>query len=468
MKLSITRYFLCIFLVVTTFSAYGSDALRIKDLSLQQSLEAQFQQRIKQAYPDLKFSIVVDLKPVKTVELDVFSFQSALDDENQSVVERIKKVTLFTEKSLPEKITSELIGLNSILIHQEVRTFSKLNQETAAESVKENTKEDKQKDYLDQLAEQFGAPYLVIIGFLVAGLFIIFWLTSKLISGILAIAEALQAGSSGEARSTKKVETSSAQSSWNSVTHNFRPDQLKSMLAECYWNKQDASAAALIRKYPEVDIYKTLRFGCIYLDYLKHVIPGKLDFINDPYFINPNPVFWDISPEDTPIEALGQCSEMRFDAANFHPIEVIKLHEKTKDFTFVPKNKSHLRPLQFSLRVKFKDVSQESEVLKSSLSKETLWLLPSLYRMTLLTQEQFQWVLSQVTIRDLAQAWEGPEWVLQAIMDRLPEKKRDILEQFNAKRAGDRHSTAFHTILNLCTEAVEKFPSAPLKRADAA
>jgi hypothetical protein len=212
-------------------------------------------------------------------------------------------------------------------------------------------------------------------------------------------------------------------------------------------------ASALVNEFPSAS-YEDLRFGKDYLLYLRTVQPSSLAIVQEAYFYNPDPVFFEMSVQDTPAYFTRQCSQLRFNAMSLTAAEMIRAQSASAPKMHAAVS-SEMRALPNTFRVKFKDVAEEESILTShDFSEETKLALPSLYLLQQLDATAFDQVISQVGANELAQAWVGPESVLQNIEGRLPARKREVLSKMKSSTGASRESMAFHKIVKLCQAEV--------------
>jgi hypothetical protein len=283
--------------------------------------------------------------------------------------------------------------------------------------------------------------------FLMLGLF-------RIASGVQTVAKNLfQTGNTrGETEAAPRATQASPQTTGENFAHTSRkwgPQQLQAIFAECYWTEQDQTASALVRNYP-TPAYTELRFGKDYMTYLMQVNPGSMDVLNDSYFMNPNPIFMEMSTSDTPASLVSQCSKIRFEKLGFTAAEMIRAQNRATS-GFQTAVTSALRSLPLVYRVKFKNTEEESFILSSDEFTDSVKLaLPSLFALDRLEQNTFDEVVSSVSVTELAEAWVGPEDLLARIEARLPTRKREVFNQVKRSLTPSRDSAGFHKIMSLC------------------
>ena len=416
-----------------------------EDLDLQITLENQYTAKIKQTHPDLRFMVSVHLMEHQKIELDLLGSLVPIRNENDSVLSQIKQVDLVSEDKIDLKVISNLIQVPENKLKSVEITFPK------------------KFETLKTFDEQSKFPlwaWIIIFAFLgIASVILlmgVFRIKSSIGNLIDPIAKGFQNLSETDHRNQEPV-IQEMKSSFNGFQENqnkkFTPEQLKAFFSECYWTEHDAEASALMRAYSEVSVYQELRFGAQYLDYLKQVKPGSLDFMSDAYFLNPKSAFFELSVSDTPDEMAPNCSQFRFDAKNLSALQLIQIQQlevKPKELNV---KQSSLRTLKQEMRIRFKSVEEEESVLASDqITHEIKLKLPSLFRLNALTKEEFDLVIDKLSVSELAHAWIGPSALLAEIEARLPERKLVLLKNVLQKQTPSRDHASFSRVMELCDE----------------
>jgi hypothetical protein len=144
---------------------------------------------------------------------------------------------------------------------------------------------------------------------------------------------------------------------------------------------------------------------------------------------------------------------MRFEAKNPGVVELMRIQTEDLVLPEIRGVQSELRILKQAIRIRFRDVEEENSVLKSGDFTEEMKLkLPSLYRLNELPEESFQSVVAQLTVSEIARCWVGPDWLLNSIEARLPERKKVLLKDLQQKVSPNRDHPAFSKLLELCDE----------------
>jgi hypothetical protein len=434
--------------------AYAGIANSKEDLDLQIALENQFNTKLNKAYPDVRVVVTVDLKKEHEMKLDLIGEIASVPNHNQSVAEQIESVKIFADEALEsEKIAQLLeVPVNEI----KMVTFQKYVKSTAA--AKAETPVVEPLTFMEKIRQSAANYYHAIVAL---GILLALSVAAVMIFSIFNVGASIQQAAKNLFNSSKSSDHAGATAA-PVKSEAFTPTsaaisqrkwsahQLKAILAECYWTEQDHSAAALVQAFPGEE-YLELGFGAEYLTYLRHVKPGGLAILEDPYFTTPHPIFFNVSVSDTPAYLYHECSQIRFDALQCSAVDMIRAQNgerKKKDSQML--QASVLRTLPSAIRVKFKDVEEEDSILQSSeFSEEIKVSLPSLYTVQQLSDAQFEQVINQITVSELAEAWTGPAWLLSKISERLPARKREVLQQIEKTVVASRHSRGFQKVVAL-------------------
>jgi hypothetical protein len=446
---------LCLILLFSANAQAGMASSK-EDLDLQIALENQFNNKLNIAYPDIRVAVSVDLKKEKTMQLDIIGGVASIPNHDKSVAEQIEIVKVYSDEPIESEKISELleIPVTEIKFVQLVKFVKPTPAAVIPASAEPLT-------WLQKIRESTASYYHAIV---TLGIVLALSIAGILIFSIFNIGASIQAAaknlfqnmksSSGESVSPNahqnKVEAAAPISAAISQ-RKWSAHQLKAIFSECYWTEQDEAAAALVQNYPGEE-YLELSFGAEYLTYLRHVKPGSLAILEDPYFTTPHPIFFNLSVADTPAYLYHECSQSRFDALQCSAVDMIRAQNsdrKKKDTQML--QASALRNLPSSIRVRFKNTDEEDQILTSAeFNEETKLALPSLYCLQQLNDEQFNQVINQITVSELAEAWTGPAWLITQISSRLPERKREVLQQIEKTVTPSRQSRGFQKILSLC------------------
>lgn len=423
--------------------AWGASVSR-DDYELQIKLESQFDQKIRQAFPQLRFVLLVDMRERKSVQLDLIDGEAKITDVNEPVFNSIERVRVLAEQEISVDSLSDVLNFPARKI--EIQKLAPLKSSTGVPMTDAAPKswQDTMKEYLP-----FIHTFLIGLGAVIAAL--LFMAMTRIAASIVEVGKALfqqsqkrESPTDGDEPKKKPAEPAFPPAR---SQHSFSAQQLKAMLAECYWTEHDSGAAALIREYPNAAAYQELRFGAEYLHYLKSVPTGDLQFIHDPYFLYPVDSLQDLSVQDTPPALANQVSQMRFECLNFGATELIRAQQigfaSTKAFS----KQSELRTLITPLKVKFKDVQEEEAILQSKdFDLQTKISLPSLFVLQQLPAQDLQEILGQMSVNELCEAWIGPESVLQTIEKQIPERKKRVFQEVKGTIEAGRETRGFRKL----------------------
>lgn len=437
-------------------------ATNVVDFELQSRFENIYTARIKQVYPELKFAIAVDVKALNQVELSLFEATPENPDSYQ-LDQRIQSVSIYSESELDLSRISELTGLSKEKIN-----FVRLE--------KSPVQKKEVIPFQEALKEHLGSPEGFVQGIQIASFALILFLgimavfvfrnsirnlMSSMTSALQGIKSGFEEGGFGGSGSQASGSGSDfmGQTTGSAASKTWTDEQLRAMLAECYWTHHDSEASALIRAFPRMETYLKLRFGKEYIEYLKNITPRSLDFMNDAYFLNPQSVYNELSVEDTEIQYLVGVSQFRFEAKNADPSELIKI-QQSSDAGLVPESRlSHLRTLGRSIRVQFRTVAEEDSILSNTeILEEVKNGLPSLYCLRLLNSDDFERVISSFSLNKLAEGWIGPEWLLEDLESRMSERKRALFQEIKVRMNAFRSSPVFKDLVFQAKELVKEYP----------
>ena len=426
-------------LIVLPFICGTANATTVSDYELKMKLESAYNAKIQKFHPDHHFTVNVTLAPLPKVELDLIGSHSISAGEETAIENRIQSLEVITEGELNSKEIAQLTGIADSKVKITKRapeTKASQSEVTKAEAKKAEPAVEAQSNFP---FIQFGVYGLI----LTLGAFALFALRKAirgLSDGFSSIAQTLKANHENQEFDRSKNEAPLQETAQVARDQTYSDLQLKAMFAECYWTGKDAEASALVRAFPKIEVYQTLRYGTNYIEYLKSVSPGSLTFTQDAYFITPNSAFFEMSVEDTPIEALVSASTFRFEKKNADPSELIAAQLKNGEFKLDLKL-SILRKLAKPIRVQFKSVEEEETILKSTQVPEAIKLqLPSLYCLKFLNQEQFETVIGKYSLQELAKAWTGPAWLLTELEAKMTERKRALFSEIKEQKQNQKGS----------------------------
>jgi len=228
--------------------------------------------------------------------------------------------------------------------------------------------------------------------------------------------------------------------------------QLLALLSDLYWTGSDEFAAALIRRYPEIQTFKALSFGGDYIDYLKMIEPADYDFWEDSYYLSPSKELLEMSIEDMKPEYFLNCSKIRLKYCSLSSYDLAKLRlANPRNSIKIQARMSLHRELVPPFIFKFNTVSEERDFINSDLPDSIKCQAPSLYVLTKIDDEAFTEIMKGYNVNELSRCWFGPDEVLNAILARLPEKKRSLLSEIVSTRSStanfDRSSEVFQGLL---------------------
>jgi len=401
-------------------------------------LERSFEQKMRHFYPESKFRVKLTFERPRAVEITLFSEVKVTPIPE--LIETVRLVEILTDADTTEEETREILGLN--------RAKVVINKFTPKE-MPVVEKQQKQWDKIQDFAAKFQFT-LAFLGILLVAL-CIFIATFIIRNSLLKLPGPLAAALGQSGRGEVGRERAQKQSV---QVESSRPQdyQLLALLSDLYWTGSDEFAAALIRRYPEIQTFKALSFGGDYIDYLKMIEPADYDFWEDSYYLSPSKELLEMSIEDMKPEYFLNCSKIRLKYCSLSSYDLAKLRlANPRNSIKIQARMSLHRELVPPFIFKFNTVSEERDFINSDLPDSIKCQAPSLYVLTKIDDEAFTEIMKGYNVNELSRCWFGPDEVLNAILARLPEKKRSLLSEIVSTRSStanfDRSSEVFQGLL---------------------
>jgi len=455
-------------LTMVVFAFTLSSCFGFSDFELKNEFEKTFERKLSILYPDNKFMVNVALNAEAKIESNLFGSIEVQSNQSFSI-KRIKKVNIATDSDLTADVYAGLLEIpqTKITIQKSASYQKPISEEKPPKELKDpKDKKDKNQDKSPISPLEKGL--IALFGVLVCGL--IFWGVTALRKLSETIFQASQKTKSEESNiepvNRKNNSTSSEGNFSNhSADNSFVPrkDQLKAIFSDLYWSHEDAKAAALVMKYQEVSAYKELSFGEDYLKYLRSVSPQKCNFWEDSYYVSPNESLSEISLEDMQVEDYLVCSQFRLQHCPFSSVTLASSVLKKQATSARSFKASSHRVFAPPVVVSFKSVKDEEEFFSSNLPENVKFQVSSLCLLQFCEESVFVSLVDAMNVNELANIWVGPEAALTSLMERIPERKKnllkDVLESRNNLSADQyiaiRSSSAYLEFTNLIKSKIE-------------
>lgn len=389
-------------------------------------LERIFEDRLRHFFPENKFSISLEMKKEEIVDVGFFG-DVKLPTDNDAV-NQIAAIVIHTDSNITPQFVNEILGTGNVQV-----TISKVTLPAPAQTKTQNNSSVQDSSRLNW--------WLGAVGFSVVAFFIGIYFVNRSIRSLPApIASALSQNGNSSGSSATQAATAQVHTKMDS-TFKPRAEQLKAYLSDCYWCFEDGKAAAFLREYQEIQTFSELSFGAEYVNYLTSVEPEATDFWEDSFYLAPSSELSEVCVEDMASTDFLRCSRMRLQKCTLSAYELTKLKMTNENVPAIPKfAKSAHRKLVSPLVFNFATDHEEAEFLGSDLPEYVKFSAPSLYLLSKLENETFMEITQSFNVKELAEAWIGPDFILQNIMSKLPERKQQLLSEVLESRKDRRES----------------------------
>lgn len=232
---------------------------------------------------------------------------------------------------------------------------------------------------------------------------------------------------------------------------------LKSLFSDCYWAEADGYANYLWQQASQKQKQELLASDFsdpAYFAFVRQASPENLEYHHDPRYLNATtdfehvnqtelaawlaknpkqfaritPLRWDLLPLS--LEQRIQFGEMKSEAK----LEAVKVTAKSK-------------PRELKNRLEIKQLRAEDEQYiwdnAAKVPAHVRGSLRSLVWLALAPIEARRTVLAELDSRQIAEAWTGPEAVLNALKEALAPKKLEMLEHFLKDTSPGRSNDTF-------------------------
>jgi hypothetical protein len=410
-------------------------------------IEQQIQAKLHALYPNYRFALRVHLKAAAKVELDMLGESVEISSGDGASIRQIQQLEIFTNDPIPVESIAIVVGI----LPSQIKTSKLPGTNPAVPEVTSPAEsvETVQHPLLWILAAGFFSMVLLL-----GVLALIFRNSLDVLSRTLTAAAKRDAGTQ-EPESIPHTEIAST-SSFSSPARERRwsDTQLVAAFAECYWCESDQEAAALVQQHPKIKAYQALSFGADYIEYLRGVQPSNTEFLKDPYFLSPDSRLLLVSVRETPPSLISMLSELRFRKLQMSAEALVQAQISSpaeRDFQLPPSEHRSLRP---RVRVLFRDIQDEKQFLESGkIPEEVKMSAESLYCVLRLSDSDLKSVLNQVSLRELAEGWIAPDFVLNGLARRLPERKNLLLKEILVRARPSYSTNGFKKIVRLAQTA---------------
>lgn len=235
---------------------------------------------------------------------------------------------------------------------------------------------------------------------------------------------------------------------------------LLAMFSDCYWTARDGVAKFLWEQFPLTERAKILdQFepAADYVRFLQTFASERDESVeNDPYYLKPLSIFGvsndDLARQCRKIPGLylmlpklrrealpiGAKEAMAFAASGTGTVKGLQTLESIR---------SQARALEVVQKYYQLSLDEEREFLaQDPVDLSVVASVPSLGWLTKVTPEQATEIVSELSARELAQMWVGPEEILTQITAYIPAKKLKLVETYREQGTPDRRAVGFDLI----------------------
>lgn len=447
-----------------------------RTVALEESLEARISKSVTAVDPEARVSVRVQLKDIKVqlpgVNVDYLGPTSV----NQIVAEDVAAIKVRVVSTLdpfPEWLKAELQTGFTFGSAKTEFEFSTLSPE-ALELVRRQNVITKTVDQLMSYSGRLWPVALIVGGILFAVLMTTFslmvlWLSSFWRGQVSRLAQALEAGSqgpTGAAMVEREREEPSALFKGSDDGIDLPELGLVELLADCYWSEADGYARWIWDQLKSKQRESVLQKWPTMAEYAEHVRGFEARPRGDhahPYYFKPLALkscsqkdlaqFLTKHPEAW--HALPPLRRARLDLPLKSRVAMVKAPTKTIGDLAFDKIKSTPRLLAAHQSFGHVSVNDEKEIWSNPnlIPVDLRASVPTLVWAAMLNEEARRELLAGYSANELAQCWLGPDEVLSALRQVIPEKKMKLIESYVAGRAPSRDSDLF---AKLAAEAAKR------------
>jgi hypothetical protein len=237
-------------------------------------------------------------------------------------------------------------------------------------------------------------------------------------------------------------------------------DFFNAILSDCYWSEEDRYAAYIWTQMPFLIRTKFLVNSERWSDYIHYI--SSLDSVDlgldgDVTYLNPLSINHINNIELSRIvvsesHIFPRLSQLRIKNLSTTIEEKIQLLSNSKwssvkkEFDLTNYPPSIKRKIKSLRTLDIASVEEEEILLKKDLGIELKEAIPSLAWILELEESQIISILAQYNAKELAEAWIAPRFVLEKVASYLPEKRKNLLENYLQKINPSRRSSTFKEI----------------------
>ena len=246
----------------------------------------------------------------------------------------------------------------------------------------------------------------------------------------------------------------------------FGFNSVAALLFDCYWAEKDNYARFIWDRVP-VPVKQELveKFPALrgYSDYICTLSSSASDLHMNPFYLKPvnlnlksNDVIRDLVKSKP--EFYNNLSPIRKQSISLGPKQSIELSQKEplkfeeaeKLASSAPDSKPRRLPIQVTINVD--SVEEEAEILSiENLPFDIMEKVPSLGWLMRIPEENAKKILGRFSANDIANAWLGPNDVLEFIESLIPDEKMELIKSYREKIIPNRGG-AMEWIHGMCMD----------------
>lgn len=306
----------------------------------------------------------------------------------------------------------------------------------------------------------------------------------RAIQSLANIAAGLEAFGGNKSRTSSKGESSAANTTVAAqgdgdvdTIVDLPVEAVRALLVDSYWCKRDGYASYLWRRlqvktrFELLDNEKLLKD---YVVYIQSVEPRAEAYHLEAYYMAPLPIGHLDNAALT--EAVRKepalffhLSSMRAEAVELTALERINILQMQADVgqkkvstDFGKLQPSTQRALRKTIHFHIASIEDEMQILAKDVPLEIMAQVPTLGLAQRLEDNKLQEILKNYSAQELAEAWIGPEDILQRFGRVLPEKKLTLVANYRKTVQPRRDSDAFIALRDQIVASLEQ-TTAPLQ-----
>lgn len=239
----------------------------------------------------------------------------------------------------------------------------------------------------------------------------------------------------------------------------MKVESLLSLLVDSYWCEKDGYANWVwtqVSPGKKTELLASWKNLASYVEYFSHQAAVEDRYHNDPCYLG-QVHFAQVSNADLELalrddrRIWGSLTSMRKESLKLTLKERLELRASESGAqATAPKAIPPSAPRVLQAQIEVKELTEEDEVLMFTqpylVGAATARRLPSWAWVALLPREERASTLNAMSAQAIAECWVGPEPVLQAILEVMPEKKRTLFEEYRAKVQPKRNSATLRAL----------------------